>query len=299
MERLKLKGIRRKRIYLFILLSIIFYSCTKDVLSNNSLTCSFYISNFEFNLPLDSVSNKIIFNKYSIFDNYSNREYDYGVILPTEYFENDNSRFPVLYLLHGLNNNCDCWINSFSILTLLTYYSNQYNIPCPIIIMPNAEDSYYVDQYQEDIYYEKFFIYQLIETIEKEYRIIEAKEGKFIAGFSMGGYGALHYALNYPEKFNFAFSMSGALGGKDSKTTPSILLTAHLSTNRDFPFFTIDIGNNDSFLDVNLASHIGLLNLGIEHEFILRDGAHDKEFWQESLFLLLERIYERIKIFYE
>lgn len=128
----------------------------------------------------------------------------YRVLLPVGY-EHSARRYPVLYLLHGLFGDYTNWTS----LTHLPAYAMSMNF---IIVTPDAANSWYVNSatIPQDRF-EDFIIQDLVPEIDAKYRTIPAREGRAIAGLSMGGYGALKFALKNPHMFTFAGSLSGAL----------------------------------------------------------------------------------------
>lgn len=115
----------------------------------------------------------------------------------------DQERYPVLYLLHGLSDDHTAWMRRTSI----ERYANKYGLA---VIMPNVHRSFYTDmEYGND--YFTFVSQELPETAEKLFPLKTGRKNTFVAGLSMGGYGAFKLALNQPERFAAAASLSGAL----------------------------------------------------------------------------------------
>ncbi len=80
---------------------------------------------------------------------------------------------------------------------------------CPRhLIMPDANTNWYVDLREK---METAFVNDPMPHVEKTYRTIEEREGRVMGGLSMGGYGALRFALKYPEKFQAAALLSPAI----------------------------------------------------------------------------------------
>ena len=77
-----------------------------------------------------------------------------------------------------------------------------------IIVTPDGFTSFYINTADGKLNYEDFFIKELIPHIEKTYKVKAEKRFRGIAGLSMGGYGALMYALKYPNLFVSIFEES-------------------------------------------------------------------------------------------
>ena len=224
-----------------------------------------------------------------IYDSVNDTIWNYNVILPPSYFESETSSYPVFYILHGLGSGPENEYNGFRLNKLLDYcYLNEI-IPEMIVVLPDCKDTYWVDDYIKGKKYETFFMNQLVPELEYRYRV-DTSLKRYIFGFSMGGYGAAHYAFSYPDMFGYCYSASGTLMGKGGVETPSVLATIQTIIDKDLPYFTIDIGLNDNFLTVNRKAHEGLIDLDIQHEYIEREGKHDWTFWRGSLYACLLRI---------
>ncbi|MFN2491806.1 MAG: alpha/beta hydrolase [Pyrinomonadaceae bacterium] len=132
----------------------------------------------------------------------------YAVLLPVDYDKApaQSKRYAVLYLLHGLFGHYDNWLTH----TKLSEHAAKHSM---IIIMPEGNDGWYTDSATVPAdKYESYIVQELIPDVQRRFRTIEARDGRAIAGLSMGGYGALKFGVKYPETFVFAGSLSGALG---------------------------------------------------------------------------------------
>lgn len=132
------------------------------------------------------------------------RSWTFNVYLPAGY-EGSNLEYPVLYLLHGANGNESSWNEGIGVLDEL---AKAGEIPPTVAIAPASGYSWWVDTLEP---FETALMTDLIPHVNATYRTIEAREGRAIAGYSMGGYGALRFALAYPEAFGAATLLSPAL----------------------------------------------------------------------------------------
>ena len=111
--------------------------------------------------------------------------------------------FPVLYLLHGLSDDSSAWLRYTSI--------ERYAAPLGVaVVMPQVQRSFYADEVHGERYW-TFLSEELPRVVGSFFRVSERREDTFVAGLSMGGYGALKWALHQPERFAAAASLSGAL----------------------------------------------------------------------------------------
>ncbi len=115
----------------------------------------------------------------------------------------ENTRFPVLYLLHGLSDDHTIWLRRTSI--------ERYVAPLGLaVVMPRVARSYYTDM-AHGLAYWTFISEELPRIAAGFFPLSQRREDTFAAGLSMGGYGAFKLALNHPGRFAAAASLSGAL----------------------------------------------------------------------------------------
>lgn len=241
------------------------------------------------NSQIEVEDHSILLKDCEIEDNINSRTWLYNVILPKNY--SDQKSYPLLYLLHGKDSDKDKWLNPLKAKETLDYFYSM-GLEDLIVIIPNAENTYYVDNYQDDIKYESFFRNIFMPEVERLYNFSSNGVKRFISGFSMGGWGALYYALKYADDFDFCYAMSAPVDGKNDPLTPSILSLPGLFDLDIIPSLHFDIGNSDGFVKLNLEYHFALNLLKIPHEIILREGGHDTDFWTEALYLMFKRIME-------
>lgn len=110
---------------------------------------------------------------------------------------------PVLYLLHGLSDDHTIWQRRTSI--------ERYVAPLGLaVVMPNVHRSFYTDM-QHGGRYGTFMSEELPAKVQRLFRVSGRREDTFVAGLSMGGYGAFKLALQHPDRYAAAASLSGAL----------------------------------------------------------------------------------------
>ena len=117
--------------------------------------------------------------------------------------EETDRRWPVLYLLHGLSDDHTIWLRRTSIERYVEGRSLA-------VVMPAVQRSYYTDMAAGGRYW-TFISEELPRIARSLFPISARREENFVAGLSMGGYGAFKLALTHPERFAAAASLSGAL----------------------------------------------------------------------------------------
>lgn len=108
----------------------------------------------------------------------------------------------VLYLLHGYSDDATIWQRRTSV----ERYAAQHNLA---IVMPGVNHSFYCNEAYGERYWD-FVAEELPRMLQRFFRLSDKPEDTFVAGLSMGGYGAMKLALNHPERFGAAASFSGA-----------------------------------------------------------------------------------------
>ena len=234
----------------------------------------------------------------------------YSIYLPPDY-ENSERSYPVLYLLHGYSDDETGWIQFGEANYIADKgIANGDFTPC-IIVMPDGKVTWYSNSYDGKDPWEDMFIKEFIPFIEKEYRIRTKKEFRAIAGLSMGGYGALTLAMRHPDLFSSCVAMSsgtftdeevlngdmydryfGHIYGPKPKNAVSESWKAynplHLLDSVDpeklkSVRFYIDCGDDDFLYKGNSALHVKMRDMGIPHEYRVRNGSHQWSYWRTGL----------------
>jgi enterochelin esterase-like enzyme len=135
------------------------------------------------------------------------RSWTYAVYLPTGYDTSD-LRYPALYLLHGSGGNLYQWVNQGRIQQTADALIASGDIPPAVIVMPDAGTSWFVNRKEK---METAIITELIPDVEKSLHVLRSRDGRLVGGLSMGGYGAMRFALKYPEMFAAAALLSPAI----------------------------------------------------------------------------------------
>ena len=246
----------------------------------------------------------------------------YNVILPAGYASDaaKQRRYPVLYLLHGLSGSASDWVSGRARLA-----DHAASHPF-IIIVPEGRNAWYTDSATAPAEkFESYFVEELIPDVERRFRAIAAREGRAVAGLSMGGYGSLKFALKHPQLFAFAGSMSGALAAASWLPDERLLQFVRPSIARVYgpadepdnetrrandifrlvreltpekakalPFLYLDCGTEDFLIGTNRDFSALLIEKKVPHEYRELPGAHNWPYWdrqvQEILRLAAERL---------
>ena len=138
----------------------------------------------------------------------------YNILLPRDY-EETTDRYPVLYLLHGLGQDFTTWGRSNG----APFYAGLYDDV--IVVMPDGGNSWYVNWAEskdgQTNSWADHIVRDVVNHVDWNYRTVARREGRSIAGLSMGGYGSITLGLRNPEMFISIGTTSGALEyGRDA-----------------------------------------------------------------------------------
>jgi enterochelin esterase-like enzyme len=136
------------------------------------------------------------------------RPFPYLVYLPSGYARSD-MRYPVLYLLHGAGGDETAWTREGAIKATTDRLIASGVIPPTIIVMPGCRECWWVDGAVDKA--ETAFWTELDPAIARRYRVIEGRRGRLVAGLSAGGYGAVRFAMRYPDRIAAAAALSPAV----------------------------------------------------------------------------------------
>ena len=133
-----------------------------------------------------------------------------NVILPAdkvffgEETEEENKPFKTLYLLHGVMGNYTDWVTG----TCIKRWAEEKNLA---VVMPSGANMFYMDHPNANENYSEFIGKELVKITRRMFPLSHKKEDTFIAGLSMGGYGAIRNGLKYHDTFGYIAGLSSAM----------------------------------------------------------------------------------------
>lgn len=225
-----------------------------------------------------------------------NKEVLYSVYLPSG-FDKSKQNYPVIYLLHGYGNDQNTWITDGRIDSTMDRAIADGILPPTVVVMPNGENSWYVNARNEKYDWEDMFFKEFMPFIEKTYKIDGTKNKRVIWGASMGGFAAMKYAMVYPDQFGVCIAFSPAIypdsqiGDRYPLTDSPLHLIKNNSTEKlNTVAYYIDCGDKDFLYWGNSTLHIAMRDRGINHEFRVRAGKHGWIYWKKGSTPALEFI---------
>jgi S-formylglutathione hydrolase FrmB len=223
------------------------------------------------------------------------------VVVTPDNHSTKNSNYPVLYLLHGYSGSYSNWIYK---VPAIKNYADAMQV---IIVCPDGGfSSWYLDSPLDASYqYESFISMELVKYIDEKYKTIKDVRSRALSGLSMGGHGGMYVGLKHPQVFGAIGSMSGALDityikGKyqlDKRLGDSVTNITNYTSHSTFAMIDtmeltnqkiiIDCGTEDFVLPFNEEIHKRFLKRKIKHDYILRPGKHDWEYWSNAVYYQL------------
>jgi putative tributyrin esterase len=210
---------------------------------------------------------------------------------------------PVLYLLHGLTDDDTAWTR----YTSIERYAAARGLA---VVMPQVHRSFYADE-ALGMKFWTFLSEELPRIVERFFRISTRREDTFVAGLSMGGYGAMKWALRQPQRFAAAATLSGALDAayiqeydmrphmraltrrvfadRVVKGTDADLL--HLLATADkntFPRLMLRCGTEDALVAQNERFVAACKARGIPLDAEFGPGGHEWGYWDAEIQTVLE-----------
>jgi putative tributyrin esterase len=207
----------------------------------------------------------------------------------------------VLYLLHGLSEDASAWQRYTCIETIAAAYGL-------VVVMPSGGRSFYINQPNGQAYF-SYLTEELPHYLTEVFGLSTHREDTFIAGSSMGGYGAFKAALQRPELYAAAASFSGVLSiavlqllpQTDPRRDEFALLFGELETlvggehdpavwlenaaknTSQPPRLFISVSRQEDIYPLSGMFHEACQSLGVQSEYHEEDGGHDWLFWDRQI----------------
>ena len=207
-----------------------------------------------------------------------------------------------LFLLHGYTGKSENWVPEG--------LPEKYNFA---IVMPTAENSFYLNGEATGSAYQALVGEEMVDYVRRTFRLADSPEDTYIAGLSMGGFGALHTGLAYPDRFGKICALSSALivhevshmkpgtgngvanyayyasvfgdpaTAAERDVNPEVLAHKLKAAGSKIPEIFMACGTEDFLLENNREFHRFLEKEGIAHQYYESKGVHDMVFWREYI----------------
>ena len=144
------------------------------------------------------------------------------VVLPPSYGKEPNRRYPVVYYLHGFAISGRDFYDFMQVPTAVASNAAQGNEF--IVVVPDTLTKMGGSMYSSSVTtgdFRKFVAKDLVAFIDSKYRTIASREGRGLAGHSMGGYGTWVVGMTYPEVFDSIWAQSACCVSPRTETVES------------------------------------------------------------------------------
>jgi len=228
--------------------------------------------------------------------------------------ENKEAKYPLktLYLLHGIQGGDEDWLVNTNVNRMVRELGLA-------VIMPDGENAFYIDGPGFHTDYGKFVGEELVDITRKMFNLSNKREDTFIAGLSMGGFGAIRNGLFYHDTFSYVGGFSSALNifrlheknaichyvGQDkiigadyeaqieTVKNPEYLMKELMKEHEknpevNIPKFYLSCGTKDPLMRLNKPFRDNLMALGYDVTWNEADYGHEWPFWEQELGHLLE-----------
>lgn len=249
----------------------------------------------------------------NIFSKELMRTVDITVILPSDKIAADvPEKFPTLYLLHGIFGSHIDWVSG----TRIQRWAEERNIA---VVMPSGDNSCYVNDVSGKANYSNFIGEELVELTRKMFPLEDDYNKTYIAGLSMGAFGALYNGVTYSKTYSHIGVFSIGLLNEIAITKSGSGMVDRLffedkfgispeeSFNTDFdPRYLLknkkaEIGMQKFFIACGLqdplyiyteAIHETMVVNELEHEYRLQEGSHEWDYWDRIILEFLDWLSE-------
>ena len=233
-----------------------------------------------------------------------------NVILPVdkinymtgEYLMKEPCKFKTLYLLHGLLGNYTDWVSG----TRIERWAMDRNLA---VVMPSGDNSFYYNKKELWSEYETFIGKELVEVTRNMFPLSDKREDTFIAGLSMGGYGAIRNGIIHSDTFSHVAGLSAAIHFFDKEFSekryrgdlfinidspektdlnPEIAFEELTASGRPIPRFYIACGTKDELFPHSEGFRDFLKAHGADVTWDQEDAAHEWDFWDSQIKKVLD-----------
>lgn len=209
------------------------------------------------------------------------------------------TKYPVLYLLHGIGGDELEWLKNGKPQVILDNLYAEGKLEPMIVVLPNGRaikddratgNIMAPDKVEGFAIFEKDLLNDLIPFIERKYPVIKNRENRAIAGLSMGGGQSLNFGLGNPDKFAWVGGFSSAPNTK----TPEALVPNPETAKQQLKLLWISCGDNDGLMSFSERTHLYLQQHKVPHIFYVEPGGHDFNVWKNDLYLFSQLLFKPV-----
>lgn len=216
------------------------------------------------------------------------------VYLPPGY--RADTRYPVLYLLHGIGGDEHEWIRLAKAHAVLDNLIAAEKAAPMIVVLPNGralpvdsipENPFAPEQVAGFARFEHDLLDHLIPAIEAKYSTYTDRERRAVAGLSMGGGQALNFGLGHLD----TFAWIGAFSAAPNTKPPQELVPDPRAARALIRLLYLSCGNKDGLINFSQRTHRYLKEHDVPHLWNVDDHGHDGDTWGSNLYHFAQRIF--------
>ena len=209
------------------------------------------------------------------------------------------TKYPVLYLLHGIGGDEKEWLNGGHPEVILDNLYAGQEIEPMIVVMPNGRamkddravgNIFDPEKVQAFATFEKDLLNDLIPFIEKKYPVLTDREHRAIAGLSMGGGQSLNFGLGNLDRFAWVGGFSSAPNTKP----PQELVPDPSIAKEKLKLLWISCGDADGLIGFSQRTHDYLEKVGVPHIYYIEPGVHDFKVWKNGLYMFSRLLFKPV-----
>jgi len=218
-----------------------------------------------------------------------------NIYTPPGYAEaaNAETKYPVLYLLHGIGGDETEWQRFATPDILLDNLIADGKAVAMIIVMPNGR-AQKDDRPGGDVFksapafavFERDLLDDVIPAIESRYRVHQDREHRALAGLSMGGGQSLNFGLTHLDTFAWIGGFSSAPNTKK----PAELIPDPAGSAKQLKLLWLSCGTKDNLLRISQGMHSYLKEKSIPHIWHITEHAHDAAEWRQALYHFVQKL---------
>jgi enterochelin esterase-like enzyme len=207
-------------------------------------------------------------------------------------YETSTTRYPALYLMHGAGGSEASWTSAGRANVILDNLVAEGRAKPMIIVMPYGRAGQsttfgpapvVVPADQRNLTFPNDVVPDVIDFVEKNYRIAPRADNRAIAGLSMGGNQTLIIGLNHLDLFHYVGAFSPVIMNANAEEDFKTLFADSAGANKKLKVFNIYIGKEDTLYMSNVSFHHLLEQKQIKHVFTETEGAHVWWNWRDYL----------------
>ena len=220
-------------------------------------------------------------------------------------YESSTKEYPVLYLLHGAGGDEDAWTALGRANNILDNLIAEGKATPMLIVMTNGNawqtstlrnkpgigpitrETY--GQFQGK--FEKSLVEDVVPYIEKNYRVIKNKDGRALAGLSMGGAHTITASIEYPGTFGYIGVFSSGIFDANADMNELEMKFAALKSSNVKKYW-VGCGVDDFVMESNKRLLSVLDKIDLEHEYYESAGGHTWANWRDYLSIFAPMLFK-------